>query len=136
MTGYESYTAEQRAEMVEKIKRDIAYERTLIDGDGLRSDIARATVSELNRQLSAIQKTPAPKVDKSRKAMKLAATRIVHKLGRLSIAERMRLRERFNVIAGIELVHSGHLEPKAKFWEYLERIEKEVDQSLKTHAVS
>ena len=56
-TGYESYTADERKEMVTRLEKDMLAELRNVDGGGLRADVARAQVAEYKRQIAAIKKT-------------------------------------------------------------------------------
>ena len=56
-TGYETYTPEERSEMIVRLTADLRYERTVSEGEGLRAEIARASCREYERQIAAIRRT-------------------------------------------------------------------------------
>jgi hypothetical protein len=56
-TGYETYTADERAAMVRRLEADMRYERGLATGTDLRAEIAQANVREFARQIAAIRRT-------------------------------------------------------------------------------
>lgn len=56
-TGYESYSAAERAELIRRLESDIRQESWAAEGDGLRAEVARANVREFRRRIEAIRRT-------------------------------------------------------------------------------
>lgn len=54
MTGYANYTRAELVEMDSRLMDLWRSERRACDGDGLRSEVARASVREIERQRTAI----------------------------------------------------------------------------------
>ncbi len=58
MTGYETYTKEERAEMVKQAEADLKHEKWVAEGNAcLRSEIARSTVRTLEETIRKIKAT-------------------------------------------------------------------------------
>ncbi len=57
MTGYETYTKEERAEMIKRIESDLRQEKWASEGNDLRAEIAQANVREFERTIKKIRKT-------------------------------------------------------------------------------
>lgn len=53
-TGYESYTSEERKQLLDDLQKQLKQEQWCSEGDGLRAEIARATVREIQRQIQKI----------------------------------------------------------------------------------